>query len=148
VLENFHSKIDAIGIDLFEDYREAHDRTHIGATANKQLLEEDLKAKGFSEFKLIKSESIDALLALKPIENAVVFIDGNHTFKACMLDFLCAYSKVERGDFIFHNSSNTWDIDIMYMQADGGPFKVIQDIVSTCHVQLVARYDRNTVIRK
>lgn len=148
VLENFHKQIDIIGIDLFEDYRENSNSTHIGATANKEVLELDLKSRGFTDFHLIKAESLDGLLSLNGIKNGVVFIDGSHTYKATMLDFLSAYIKVESGDFIFHNSSNNWAIDVDYCSRDGGPFRVVQEIVAHLPLQLMGRHDRSTVIRK
>ena len=136
------------GLDLFEDQVDCDTNTHISGTCHKQVLEDDLKQCGYKHFDLIKGDSIDTLLGMKPIPNGVIFIDGNHTYKATMLDFLLANFIIQHGYFIFHNSTNTHQPDIQYVQRDGGPYLVIQHILQQTNLEFIGLFDRNTVLKK
>ncbi len=139
----------AVGIDLFETHVNADDNTHVGGTCFLQELQDDLTAKGYPNFRLIKGNSYDEILKLASIPYGLVFIDGNHTYKNTMLDFLTAYAHIQSGYFVFHNSCNNQWPDTEYIQKDGGPHWVVKTILANIPaIQLCGQYDRSAVLYK
>jgi len=96
-----HIKINAIGIDLFEDFEIINDgNTHYGDVANIKDITEKLTNNGHTNFKLIKGDTVKNINELPKMKNVVCFIDANHTYEAVKADFNAIRNKMENGFII------------------------------------------------
>lgn len=109
-----------IGVDLFEDFSvnelNTHAYTHLKTKQPimknvdfcvKNELEEKIKSFGYDNFELRKGDSAKVLTTLDKIENGVIFIDGNHTYKACLTDYKNSLKILKHGYIILHDID--WD---------------------------------------
>ena len=81
---------------------------------------------------LYKGDSLEVLAELK-IQNRkydFIFIDGNHTYQATRNDFLQSIPFLNIGGYVaFHNCSPGFSSeDQWYVQTDGGPWLVTQEL--------------------
>lgn len=118
----------AIGIDLFEkELVDEYDKKN----PSHYLIESNLSPRFFN-FELLKGKSQEVIpnLDITRWRTIVCFIDGDHSYKGCMEDFLCLNAKINHGYFIFHDTSlaGQWGRDMF--NKDGGPRKVVDDILN------------------
>tara|TARA_B100000131_G_scaffold322212_1_gene375415 strand:- start:2162 stop:2821 length:660 start_codon:yes stop_codon:yes gene_type:complete len=145
------------GFDLFEDLEKetfGEEQTHdiqnkwnILNVAYRDGLDKTLEEMGCTNYTLVKGCSHETV---SKIEDAfdLFFIDGNHTYDQCKKDFEAAYVKCKNGAVIvFDNSSNDIDPDPRYVELDGGPWKVCQELFSDDRVKFVEKVKRFTSFR-
>ena len=128
------------GVDLYEDIALERENTKNGlqthripddyiVTATVDDLNKKLKAAGFNNFKLLKGYSH---LVIPTIDDTFdfCFIDGNHTYKQCKLDFECCFDKSKVGTtFFFHNTCLVRERKPYRSEfPDGGPQKVCDEL--------------------
>jgi hypothetical protein len=142
----------AHGFDLFEDLQnetfgnnQTHDiknKWNILNVAFKDELKESLKRKGFNKFSLHKgcsSKKVDETNMTVDLG----FIDGNHTYNQTKLDFEAILKKCQKGSVIvFDNSSNDIEPDPRYVNLDGGPWKVCQELKKDNRVKFLNQIHR------
>lgn len=129
---------EAIGIDLFEDFKKSDNNTHTDYTVNRNELISNIREKEkssgfiFPLYELIKGDSSEILsyLILRKDKDFVIFIDGNHTYEATKKDFEAIINKIKNGYVIFHNATNTEYPDYLYVEKDGGVWKLVEELKS------------------
>ena len=138
-----------VGIDLFEDFIEVGNNTHISDTFRK----EDVERKVGERATFLKGDS--KIVLAKLIENNsdkfdFIFIDGNHTYEATRNDFeLAQHLLAPNGQIAFHNASSHMGPDFeLYVTKDGGPWLVTQEIKCNPEWRLISEIDRLTVFKK
>lgn len=121
---------DCIGIDLFEDFRESRENTHISGAVNRDELDDVLQGEGFHGYWLFKGNSVHLLHTLVSLYRiaGVVFIDANHTYEACREDCMAALQVLDRGYLVLHNASEKEAIDNPH--TNGGPLRVACELVN------------------
>lgn len=134
------------GIDLFEDFVQHPDNTHISGTYSKSDVEKFI---GSDRVNLIKGYSTDILPIISE-KFDFIFIDGNHSYSATKKDFELVEPLLALGGQVaFHNCSAhhfpDWDF---YIKADGGPWAVCQEILQLPNWKLIVDVDRLKVFRK
>lgn len=145
------------GFDLFEDLQsetfgqsQTHDiqnKWNILNVAHRDGLEKTLIELGCENFKLIKGSSEKTVAEVQD-EFDLFFIDGNHTYDQAKKDFESAYLKSKKGTVIvFDNSSNDIEPDPRYVELDGGPWKVCQELLVDERVEFVEKVKRFTSFR-
>ena len=78
----------------------------------------------------------------------VALIDGNHTYAQVKLDFEAVLSMTMPDSFIvFDNSTNDIEPDPQYVAADGGPWKLCQELFSDDRVEFVCKINRCSAFR-
>ena len=110
-------KIHGYGIDFFEDFDKLNGdtlNTHVDPVITVKSAIDQYEAEGFTNFTLIKGDSVESLNSLKKMENVVCFIDANHTYDAVKADFLAAAAKIKNG-YICLDDCNYWE------DPNGGP---------------------------
>ena len=140
--------IQCVGVDLFEDFvLDKKSNTHENETLKMADLDAAL-SKTTNRHKLHKSDSVDYFNNLPRNSIAgVIFIDGNHKFYGCMLDFVGAYRVLEKGYILFHNASNkAMCPDNHYVDEDGGPYAVVQAALKFPGVKYIGTFDRTAVL--
>lgn len=135
-----------IGVDLFEDFKKSPDNTHIDETFSVEEVRAALPDK--PGLKLLKMDSAELLTELHYGFSGLVFIDGNHTYNATMIDFLNVYSLLQYGYILIHNASNTMHPDVEYIAADGGPYRVVEYMKKLKDLEYIGTFDRMAVFRK
>ncbi len=117
------------GIDLFEDFVPAADNTHLWTNYSREQVQQALCDGRVS---LLKGDSVKVLaeLGLNNKKFDFIFIDGNHTYQATRNDFIHAIKLLNRNGYIaFHNCSPGFSTeDQWYVQADGGPWLLTQEL--------------------
>ncbi len=148
----------AYGFDLFEDLlkenfkkkqtHELYNKWNILNVADRRELEKKLKKLGHKNFELIKGSSEKTVPLIDELFD-VFFIDGNHTYEQAKLDFQCAIKKCRRGSvIIFDNSSNDIEPDPRYVAADGGPWKLCEELKSDDAVSFIKKINRCSYFKK
>jgi hypothetical protein len=140
---NFHNYI---GVDLFEDFKKSLDNTHIDETFSVEQIAAVLPQK--PGLKLLKMDSRELLTEFPYGFSGLVFIDGNHTYNATLIDFLNAHMLLQYGFICIHNASNTMHPDLNYVEADGGPYKVVEFAKKLRDLEYIGTFDRLAVFRK
>lgn len=144
-LKNLTSKTHFTGVDLFEDFEVSNDNTHKSGT---YPMTEVSKLLGTDRVNLIKGDSTKVLPTLTD-KFDFIFIDGNHSYKGTMDDFDNAVKLLApNGQIAFHNCSVHMFPDPSYIQDDGGPWKVVQDLKMTQEWQCVSEIERIAVFKK
>jgi len=146
----------AIGVDLFEMIEsedsslQTHKKTNkwnILNVAYHKHIEETLKSKGYENFSLFKGSS-DIVVNEKKFEMDLYFIDGNHTYDQTKKDANSCIKIAPPGSYlVFHNASNDQQPDVRYVQTDGGPWKVCEELKEDPRVEFVEKADRCVVFR-
>jgi predicted O-methyltransferase YrrM len=137
------------GVDLFEDFKPSEDNTHMWKNYTREQV---LKALGKDRVSLIKGFSVDCLQKLQK-ENKnydLIFIDGNHTYKATKEDFEFSLPMLKKGGYIaFHNCSpGMTQEDKYYLKLDGGPWMLAHELGSNANFTLVSTNDRVKIFQK
>jgi len=140
---NFHNYI---GVDLFEDFKKAEDNTHVDETFSVDQIREALPKK--EGLKLIKIDSRELLTEVPYGFSGMIFIDGNHSYNATMIDFLNAHMLLQWGYIAIHNASNTMHPDVNYVAADGGPHKVVEFARKLKDLEYIGTFERLAIFRK
>jgi hypothetical protein len=98
------------------------------------------------DIRLIKGNSETVLPALREYFD-LIFIDGNHTYTATLLDWKNATRLLSPGGFIaLHNASAFQEPDwSIYNHTDGGPWQVACELKAAGEWQCVAEVDRLVV---
>lgn len=126
------------GIDLFEDFKIVEENTHVSGTYHWG----DVLAFLGDRVKLIKGDSAVVVPTMAE-QFDFIFIDGNHTFDATMLDFQNASKLLAPGGQIgFHNCSTHIGPDDAYVKKDGGPWLVTQKVQETPGWKMIEAIDR------
>jgi len=147
----------AYGFDLFEDLsserfgdeqtHELYNKWNILNVAFKEGLENKLDELGHTNFNLVKGSSEKTVCDIDKKFN-VFFIDGNHTYQQAKLDFNSVIKKCEAGSsIIFDNSSSDMEPDVRYVEKDGGPWKVCQELKSDPRVKFIKKMVRCTYFK-
>jgi hypothetical protein len=132
-----------IAVDLFEDFVCKDDNTHGGDSCQREKLQDALEALGHTNFSLLKGDSQTVIPTIDKFDNGVVFIDANHTYKACLADFEAINEKICSGFILFH------DCQMRHHWPDGGPDRVVDEIIKKCeNLSLVEYYGSVAVIAK
>jgi predicted O-methyltransferase YrrM len=130
-----------VGIDLFETYAPMPDNTHMGGAFSREDVQDFLG----DRVHLICGSSHIVLPTLNE-KFDFIFIDGNHTYAATKQDFLDASKLLtEYGQIAFHNASTTFSPDDMYVKADGGPWKVCEELRANSEWKQLAEKERLVV---
>ena len=80
-------------------------------------------------------------------ENLLDFIDGNHTYDQTKKDAENCIQVAKPGAYIiFHNACEVQDID--YVERDGGPWKVCEDLKLDSRVEFVEKADRCVAFKR
>ena len=148
----------AYGFDLFEDLlkedfkkkqtHELYNKWNILNVADKRELEIKLHELGHKNFELIKGSSEKTVPLINNLFD-VFFIDGNHTYEQTKLDFQCAIKKCTTGSvIIFDNSSEDIEPDPRYVAADGGPWKLCEELKSDDSVSFIKKINRCSYFKK
>jgi hypothetical protein len=94
-------------------------------TVYKEVLDNKLKEMGFNNFSLYKGYNHDIIPTLDMLFD-VIFIDSNHTYKACKEDYnLCLPKSHVDTVFIFHNAGKA---ETLECYKDGGPYLVCEEL--------------------
>jgi hypothetical protein len=156
-LNKTKKEYEAYGFDLFElleketfGENQTHDlynKWNILNVAYKEDLRKSLEEMGYTRFSLVmgnSNESVDK----SDCKFDVVLIDGNHTYKQAKLDFESVIKKTKSGGYIvFDNSSNEHLPDTRYVEIDGGPWKVCEDLRLDDRVSFIKRVHRCTFFK-
>jgi len=144
------------GIDLFENLitetqeSQTHDLFNKWNMLNISVhgeLTEALRNFGSEKFSLLKGYS-HRIAAHLPEKCDVFFIDGNHTYEQTMLDALACSKRASGGSYlIFHNASDNIKPDPEYVEEDGGPHRVVEDLCKDDKFEFVERIERCAVVR-
>jgi hypothetical protein len=139
IVENTNVK-KAVGVDLFEKLEEYliknEDNTHRmwteynGTKFINTATTEELYShyKGDKNLEFHASDS-NHMLNLLNDKFDVIFIDGNHTYNQTKIDFENSFKVSEKNtSFIFHNATNHLSPDKAYVEVDGGPWKVCEEL--------------------
>ena len=137
-----------IGVDLFEDFKKEPGNTHIGETMPVERLREALPEHKQEQIKLLKIDSRELLAHITYGFSGLVFIDGNHTYNATLIDFLNAHMLLQYGYILIHNASNDRYPDKTYVEADGGPYAVVEFAKKLNDLEYIGTFDRLAVFRK
>jgi len=149
VLENTE-KLQCFGIDLFEDFCENKDNTHVTGTISKEELRLALFDKWFADrVSLYKGDSRSEIqeFGINRL-NGLILIDGNHKFHAALTDFILSYNVLKRGYILMHNASTHMYPDKDYVECDGGPNRVLSVIQSFPGIEYIGMFDRLAVLSK
>jgi hypothetical protein len=150
-------KYEVHGFDLFEllereetgagQTHDLYNKWNILNVAYKEDLRMTLEEMGYFNFNLVmgnSNESVDK----SDCKFDVVLIDGNHTYKQAKLDFESVVKKTKSGGYIiFDNSSNEHLPDTRYVEIDGGPWKVCEDLRLDDRVSFIKRVHRCTFFK-
>lgn len=145
VMENYQF-FNYIGVDMFDGFVKSPDNTHVDETYTVDQIKEALPEK--PGLQLIKTDSRHLLEHLNFQFAGVVFIDGNHTYNATLIDVLNAYILLSYGFIAIHNASNTMHPDVNYVNADGGPYGVVEYLKKLPDLKYVGTFDRLAIFRK
>lgn len=139
-----------IGVDLFEDFVPSGDNTHISGTFNMT----DVLAAVASScpdttsfYNLIKMDSARTAERVAKF-TGMVFIDGNHTYKATKRDLKTAKELLISGYICIHNASMHLSPDDYYVARDGGPFTVVEEERKYGAMEYIGTFDRLAVFKK
>jgi predicted O-methyltransferase YrrM len=147
-LQQHTNIVNFTGIDFFEDFVAANDNTHMWKNYSLNMVWDVL---GKDRVTLYKGNSVDALKALegKQIKYRLIFIDGNHTYKATKEDFNSSLPLLEKGGYLaFHNCSpGLTQEDKYYLELDGGPWMLTQELLQNKEFQLVTSADRIKIFK-
>ena len=151
--ENYY----ATGVDLFELIAEENsgEQTHkiinkwrmLNVALHKDIVD-FLEDKGYENFTLVKGHS-DKVLDSEKFDMDLYFIDGNHTYLQTKKDAeSCILSGGAGSYIVFHNASNDQVPDIHYVERDGGPWKVCEELKLDPRVEFVEKADRCVVFKR
>jgi hypothetical protein len=132
-----------IGIDFFEDFVKLNKdelNTHVAPTITLESAIKKYKEEGFSNFTLIKGNSVDVLKSLEKLENVVCLIDGNHTYNAVKNDFETVKNITING-YIILDDCNYWEDP----NGEYGIFKFFNEIKN--QYRIVYQDVRNVVFK-
>ncbi len=137
-LKKHTSRVSFTGVDLFEEFQGSADNTHVSGTFTQEAVQQYLG----SEVTLIKGDSMKVLPSLQK-KYHLIFIDGNHSYQATLEDFRNSLHLLAPGGYVgFHNcSAHLWP-DRDYIQSDGGPWAVTQEVRKMAQFQLEIDIDR------
>jgi predicted O-methyltransferase YrrM len=140
------NRVHFTGIDLFENFIPSWENTHIWRNYSIDQVREALGEKGVT---LIKGDSVDVLQTLSGKKYHFIFIDGNHSYQATKLDFKYSVLLLEENGFIaFHNASpGLTHEDRHYIETDGGPWLLTQELGQEPGYRLIERTDRLKVFQ-
>lgn len=126
------------GIDLFEDLGSLEKSTHGSGTYMIQDVQNFLGKRA----RLIKGNSSVELNKLTEKFDHI-FIDGDHSYDGLIADFDAARKILApNGQISFHNcSTHIWP-DFAYVQQDGGPWLVAQELKASKEWRLAAEVER------
>ena len=143
-VKNCATRTQFTGIDLFEDYNATSANTHCPGTYKCSDVLEMLG----DRVNLIKGDS-DNVLPTMTEKFHFIFIDGNHKYDATLRDFNNAKKLlVHGGQISFHNCSTFMDPDFdLYNKIDGGPWRVVLELVESGEITLIQQVDRLGVYR-
>ena len=148
----------AYGFDLFEDLElqsfDNNNQTHelknkwnMLNVAYRDGLEKKLIEMGYVNFTLVKGSSNTSVDKCNEIFD-LFFIDGNHTYRQVKMDFNSVIGKCKSGSVIvFDNSSNDIPPDPRYVEIDGGPWKLCQELKSDSRVKFLNKIYRSTYFK-
>lgn len=145
VMENFNFH-NFIGVDLFEDFKLSNDNTHVDETYSLEAIQKILPQR--PGLRLIKCDSRELLVHFPYGFSGLIFIDGNHSYNATLIDFLNAQMLLQYGYILIHNASDNMHPDVNYVAADGGPFKVVEYAKQLRDLEYLGTFDRLAVFRK
>ena len=147
-LQQHTKNVHFTGVDLFEDFLPADNNTHMWKNYSVGMVWESL---GKDRVTLYKGNSEDTLLMLQDQlrKYELIFIDGNHTYKATKDDFNSSLPLLEKGGYVaFHNCSpGLTQEDKYYIELDGGPWMLTQELLQRKDFQLVTISDRIRVYK-
>jgi hypothetical protein len=131
------------GVDLFEDWRPEDTNTHISGSFRVA----DVQAALGDDVRLIKGAWADIAPTLEgPFD--CVFIDANHAYAAVKEDFELVRPLLRPGASVgFHNTSFDRAPDILYVDEDGGPWKLTQELRREPGLWMEVEVDRLRVFR-
>ena len=145
------------GFDLFEDLEgetfgkdqthELYNKFYILNVAFRDGLTDKLQSFGLDKFELVKGSS-DITVPNSNKVFDVFLIDGNHTYAQTKKDFECVIKKCKSGStIIFDNSSNDIEPDPRYVEIDGGPWKVCEELRNDNRVDFIKKLERLTIFK-
>lgn len=134
--------IECTGVDLFEDFKENSENTHVCGTYTLEDVQNFLGP----DVTLIKGDSKLILSQIKE-KYDLIFIDGNHTYEGTKADLQNSLPLLADGGFIaFHNCSSTYSPDYdLYCTKDGGPWLVCLELKLDLKMKLVGEIERINV---
>lgn len=137
------------GVDLFEDFKPSDDNTHFWKNYTQAQVWESL---GKDRVTLLKGFSVQCLRNLQEKNKLfdLVFIDGNHTYKATKEDFEASLPLIRKNGYVaFHNCSpGASEEDKYYIKLDGGPWMLTHELLGNPNFKLVSSIDRVRVFQK
>ena len=138
-------QIHCTAVDLFEDFIPSPDNTHGWINPTMTSVQNYVG----SDVRLLKGDSSIILSQLNQNNEKfdLIFIDGNHTYKATKLDFENSLKLLNENGFIaFHNCSPSIESDwIHYNVKDGGPWQVVMELKLSGKMKCVGEVDRIAV---
>lgn len=149
----------AVGVDLFEELEKylikEEDNTHnmwINHNGEKMIntaTTEELYR--LVDRKKVEFYACDSNIMLDLVKEKfnVIFIDGNHTYNQTKIDFENSYKlSDDKCVFIFHNATNHLSPDKAYVEKDGGPWKVCQELKERNDLEFVGYFDRCAIFNR
>ena len=137
------------GVDLFEDFTPSGDNTHTWKNYTQAQVWEAL---GKEKVTLHKGSSVKCLADLEKEKKLfdLIFIDGNHTYKATKEDFEASLPLLKNKGYVaFHNCSpGASDEDKYYIKLDGGPWMLTHELLSNPNFKLVTSIDRVRIFQR
>jgi hypothetical protein len=137
------------GVDLFEDFKPSNDNTHDWKNYTQAQVWEAL---GKERVTLHKGFSVQCLADLQKEKKLfdLIFIDGNHTYKATKEDFEASLPLLKKNGYVaFHNCSpGASEEDKYYIKLDGGPWMLTHELLSNTDFKLVSNIDRIRIFQK
>ena len=112
---------------------------------HKTNVEIFLENQGLKNFEFRQGNSNEVVSGLKE-KFDVFFIDGNHTFEQTLKDAVACIERSKNGSFlIFHNASDNIVPDPQYVERDGGPWKVCEQLKERNDLKYIDLFDRCAV---
>ncbi len=142
-------KTNFTGVDLFEDFKPEESNTHLWQNYKVEVIREALNS---DRLCLIKGDSVKVLTELDNNQEKfdLIFIDGNHTYKATKDDFEASINMLNKeGYVIFHNCSpGMTQEDKAYLLQDGGPWMLTEELRNASELQFEFEVDRLRVFKR
>lgn len=155
VLDNTN-KTECLGIDLFEDFKENSNNTHVTGTVKiLELTNKIIERNGADRFRLVKNNSVNVLHQFLGSDDSekdeiegMILVDGNHKFYSALTDFVFSYNILKVGYILMHNASNNLGPDVDYVKCDGGPYEVVKLAEKFPGIKYLGTFDRLAVLSK
>ena len=136
------------GIDIWDEIYDSSNTTHGTGQPIRALVANALKRQNLDRFDLLTGLSVDVQRLIQ-FKIDFAFHDANHTYAAVVEDLELIHPLMSDGAMMLvHNAGTEYEPDKTYVEADGGPYQAILDLVKLGRWELLALEYRMAVLRR